>query len=103
MSSWFHRHRDLYPTGWTEFSRRLREEVGQCEACWCRNGPGGRRLSVDHVDGNQSNCRRSNLMVLCSRCHMLKWHLPAWLGREEILLRLRRRIETERAQLEFHF
>ena len=97
MSMWFHRHRAEYPERWGQMARKLKDEVGMCEACWVRDGPGGRRLSVDHVDGNPRNNRRANLLVLCSRCHILKQHTGG-LGKTEVIERLRARLEQERAQ-----
>jgi len=39
---------------------------------------GNRPLDVDHIDGDESNGRRSNLQKLCRRCNTLK---GAWLRR----------------------
>jgi len=52
---------------------------------------------VDHVDGDTMNNKRSNLLVLCARCHIIKQHTGG-VGREDVLDRLRRRLELERAQ-----
>jgi hypothetical protein len=105
-----HRRRhgyENYPPGWVELSARLREEAGQqCEVCFVREGPhghpSGRRLAVDHVDGNTWNLARSNLIVLCSRCHMIKGNMSRarrFRDRNEVRLLLWARQERELAQL----
>lgn len=33
------------------------------------------QLDVDHIDGNHSNNKLSNLQTLCANCHRLKTHL----------------------------
>jgi hypothetical protein len=46
----------------------------RCQECgWSKvNKTTGRvPLQVDHVDGNPSNCRESNLKLLCPNCHSL--------------------------------
>jgi 5-methylcytosine-specific restriction endonuclease McrA len=102
MSTWFHKNRDLYPADWERISRRLRDAADrQCEACWVREGYGNAILAVDHVDGNQGNMRRSNLVVLCQRCHLIKWHIARrrpLFDRDGVIEAIQRRLDRERAQ-----
>ena len=35
----------------------------------------GKRVTVDHIDGNRNNNDPSNLQTLCANCHRLKTHL----------------------------
>jgi 5-methylcytosine-specific restriction endonuclease McrA len=66
-----------YARPWRGISERLRAESPQCASCGAR--PGDTyiergvtrkvRLSVDHIDRNTQHSERSNLRVLCVRCH----------------------------------
>ena len=33
------------------------------------------QLDVDHIDGNRTNSKSSNLQTLCANCHRLKTHM----------------------------
>ena len=46
-------------------AKRIRDEVGACQEC----GSTG-RLDIHHRDRDKRNQERSNLAVLCHRCHM---------------------------------
>jgi hypothetical protein len=77
----------------------MREDVGQCEACWVRPGPGGRRLAVDHANENTWDLRRDNLTVLCARCHLLKKNSRRrFMSRREVIRWLQACFDAERAQ-----
>lgn len=55
--------------------RWMRETRGeQCSNCgWAKKHPLTRRipLTIDHIDGDVSNCRPENLRFLCPNCHSL--------------------------------
>ena len=66
-----------YPPNWDEISLNLRNEVGwQCEECGALYGlphpdTGSTVvLSVAHLNHDTTNNDRSNLKVLCARCHL---------------------------------
>lgn len=44
---------------------RIVRSAGKCERC-----PSKKRLGIHHKDRNKKNQERSNLEVLCHRCHM---------------------------------
>ena len=54
-----------------EKSGRTRAErkytVAKCEKCGSEN----KRLDRHHIDGNTKNNNRSNVVVLCRKCHMV--------------------------------
>lgn len=64
--------RNSYPPNWNEIARRVKDEAaGLCEYCGHPNDkPSGYVLTVHHLDGDPSNCERSNLRALCQRCHL---------------------------------
>ncbi len=46
----------------------------KCEDCgWCAKHPvtGKVPVQIDHVDGDWTNCKPSNLKILCPNCHSL--------------------------------
>lgn len=59
-----------YPKDWPQITRRLvQERGGKCERC--KLPPRHRKpLTVHHIDGNPANNEPSNLVVLCSPCHL---------------------------------
>jgi hypothetical protein len=66
-----------YPPNWDELSHQLREEVGwKCEWCGAKYGEPHPDtgsivvLSVAHLNHTPADCERSNLVVLCARCHL---------------------------------
>jgi len=66
----------LYPENWDRISRLLREKAGwKCELCGAANGcyhpvTGSEVvLTVHHINGDPSDNRKINLIVLCQRCH----------------------------------
>lgn len=68
------RHR--YPTNWKEIRAAIRAEVGdRCEFCGIANytarAENGSRvvLTVAHLDHVPEHNDRSNLKLLCQRCH----------------------------------
>lgn len=67
-----------YPSDWKEIALRLKAEVDWvCEGCGmqCRK-PGEkfdthvRTLTVAHLNHIESDCRPTNLIALCSGCHL---------------------------------
>ncbi|HDD36640.1 hypothetical protein DRN34_03175 [Thermococci archaeon] len=69
--------RELYPENWDEIAREIKERAGwKCENCGHPHDPeNGYCLTVHHLDGNPANCRYSNLVALCQRCHLA---IQAW-------------------------
>lgn len=70
--------RRRYPHDWDEIATRVKDEAGwKCQVCGkqCRR-PGEpfdthrRTLTVAHLDHTTWNCERSNLMAMCSVCHL---------------------------------
>lgn len=86
-----------YPADWPEIAKRIKEQASwRCERCghpaegpwktvpaYSRRGRQScdaqcthpqndkqRMLTVDHLDGNKSNCADYNLAVLCQVCHL---------------------------------
>lgn len=74
-----------YPENWKEITDACKLEAGhKCE--WCgidgeKHNGNGRQLSVHHLNGNPSDCDRSNLAVLCARCHLSDQHRVFYLLR----------------------
>lgn len=61
--------REKHP--WKVLSLKLREEVGKCERCDFVPEHLG-QLDVDHINADNKDHSRENLMVLCANCHRLK-------------------------------
>lgn len=58
----------VYPT---VFNRSLKKEIKEhykykCQICKKYSKI---RMAVHHIDYNKNNCRRSNLIALCQKCH----------------------------------
>lgn len=62
---------NLYPAEWRELSNLYREQHHwTCAKCGARILMSDRKkLHVHHRDGVKSNCKASNLIVLCANCH----------------------------------
>jgi len=69
--------KNLYPKLWDRLiSRYLREKAGwKCELCRIGNGDlhpitnSEVVLTVHHINGDPTDNRKINLIVLCQRCH----------------------------------
>lgn len=66
----------LYPEYWDKLSLYLREKAGwKCQLCQCKNGFPHKItgsivvLTVHHINGDPTDNRKLNLIVLCQRCH----------------------------------
>ncbi len=61
-----------YPKEWPTIALRLKQEAKWCcSACKHPHDPErGYTLTVHHRDGDKANLSRSNLIVLCQRCHL---------------------------------
>ena len=64
--------KDGYPDNWEEIARKVKNEAGwKCERCGHDHEPkAGYTLTVHHLDGDKTNCKRENLSALCQRCHL---------------------------------
>lgn len=61
---------NVYPNDWAIISRELRENRLQCTKCHRKFTMEDKRmLHVHHRNGIKSDCKRSNLVVLCAHCH----------------------------------
>ena len=59
-----------YPADWPQISYRVRNERNwTCEQCGKNLIKNKRALHVHHINGVKSDCRDSNLKVLCVDCH----------------------------------
>lgn len=69
-----------YPEGksWGKIRKKIFEERGRkCERCgWCEVNPfnGHIPVQIDHINGDNTDHRPENLMVLCPNCHSLTEH-----------------------------
>jgi hypothetical protein len=76
--------RSRYPDNWKEIAARVKDEARwRCEDCSLdchpishakldRSERARRTLTVHHQDYNPANNDRSNLIALCSACHLTK-------------------------------
>src|SRR5580765_2765190 len=102
MSGWFRRHRAEYPADWDAIAAHIKALAGwRCEACDAPHSAAA-VLAVHHVDGDPSVSADSNLVALCSRCHLRAHTLrPRPLDKAETIKRLRRHWEIAIGQLCF--
>lgn len=62
-----------YTRDWDRTSFRVRAEAHwRCSACRADFSNDKHLLEVHHLDGNRGNNAKSNLSVLCHRCHVLE-------------------------------
>jgi len=88
----------LYPRKWNQIATRVKNEANwTCEncgrECYRPGEPCPDRayvLTVHHLDGNPSNCHRSNLVAVCPACH----------NAMDAPMRTRHRAQTRRARQE---
>lgn len=61
-----------YPRYWGALAHRCKRKANwRCEHCGHSHDPGsGHTLTVHHLDMNPANCRWTNLVALCQRCHL---------------------------------
>jgi 5-methylcytosine-specific restriction endonuclease McrA len=61
-----------YPPHWKQIAHRIKTEAEwKCIRCGHANDrTTGHVLTVHHLDGDKANCRWSNLVALCQRCHL---------------------------------
>ncbi len=66
------RGRGRYPDDWAAIAQAVKRLAGgRCEACdHPHDRETGHVLTVHHLNGNKSDCRYSNLVALCQRCHL---------------------------------
>lgn len=67
-------NRKGYPKDWKLIAQKVKAKADwKCQKCHRRpTGKPGDALTVHHRDGNPINCRDSNLIALCQRCHLLE-------------------------------
>jgi len=73
-----------YPDDWLIIAERIKKEAGwKCQRCGSSNTTHNARvLTVHHLDQNKSNCKCSNLVALCQRCHLAFQAQPDDLNQE---------------------
>lgn len=61
-----------YPAEWPALAKTIKDLAGwQCEHCGHpHNVATGHVLTVHHINGLKHDCRYSNLVALCQRCHL---------------------------------
>lgn len=61
-----------YPVNWPEIATMIKAVAGwRCEHCGhLDDTPNGYMLGVHHIDGDPANCKWTNLVALCQRCHL---------------------------------
>jgi hypothetical protein len=42
----------------------------------CKECDGKNRLGIHHLDGDITNNKKKNILLLCNLCHMNKYHVP---------------------------
>jgi 5-methylcytosine-specific restriction endonuclease McrA len=109
-----------YPANWTEIATGVKRSVGyHCNRCGLKCLPPAhsyrhldlslrRRLSaqVHHIDGNPSHNDRSNLVCLCSGCHLAMHRHRPHITPGQLSLKLKlpkvkvRRVRQERRNLQ---
>lgn len=93
-----------YPRSWLALAHRCKRKAGwKCEHCGHAHDPAsGHVLTVHHLDGNPANCKWTNLVALCQRCHLhvqATWKpggvipagwdgVPEWITRRGLAYRL---------------
>ena len=74
--------KDFNDIGWDYKRKRIlieqNNKCGHCGLSEWRNNP--LTLDIDHVDGNNRNNLRENLIALCPNCHSIT---PTWRGRNK--------------------
>jgi hypothetical protein len=65
-------YEDGYPIHWLDVARAIKDIAGnKCERCGALNSRKNHRvLTVHHLNGIPSDCRRENLCALCQVCHL---------------------------------
>lgn len=99
---------DCYPDDWELIAKATKDLANwECENCQHPHEPSANyTLTVHHLNGIKSDCRASNLVALCQRCHLsieAKYqpgqltlpliNAPAWL-RTRVVQMLYQRPET---------
>ena len=81
---------EKYPKNWKEIAFELKKRAGwKCSMCAHYNDvKGGYALTVHHVDGDPENNYRSNLVVVCQRCHLKLEHERRRRLRQEVEVRM---------------
>ena len=78
------KYRSRYPKNWNEIALQVKQEAKwQCQMCGLRCIPSNKkiaginrserakyRLEVHHINRKPEDNRRSNLIALCSACHL---------------------------------
>ena len=61
-----------YPLNWGEIAEAVKAVAGwRCEACgYPHDVETWHVLTVHHLNGDKADCRYTNLVALCQRCHL---------------------------------
>ena len=62
----------MYPKNWGDIANRVKKVANwHCVKCGHKHDPEtGYTLTVHHVNGVTDDCRLSNLVAVCQRCHL---------------------------------
>ena len=86
--------KERYPANWKQIAREAKEAAAwRCQHCGmqCRQpdepfDTHRRTLTVHHINHQPEDCRRENLIALCSGCHLradAQWHAETRRKRRE--------------------
>ena len=62
----------MYPENWRDIAKQVKEDASwRCVKCGhVHDSKTGYVLTVHHLNGVKEDCRLSNLIAVCQRCHL---------------------------------
>ena len=91
-----------YPKYWKQLSDNLKRVNGRkCQMCgrkWIKGGTRKRVLTVHHINGDTTDNRLVNLIVLCAECHLRIESMN-----RKLLRNLKRKVKTAITQEQFKY